>query len=171
MGEALRRRIKQDRFPSSAVEAMFNLVIATDFVRQYVEETVSRYGLSAAQYNVLRILRGAYPNGYPRCEIITRMLERAPDVTRLVDRLEKAGFVLRDKSAQDRRWSITRITEKGLKLLNDMRPAVEAVDQILAQRLSDSECQILSMICEKLYGDENADDPVLSVEIEEEIKE
>jgi DNA-binding MarR family transcriptional regulator len=76
-----------------------------------------RHGLSEPQYNVLRILRGAGKEGLPCGRISDRMLTRLPDITRLVDRLEGAGYVARARPHEDRRVIVIRITAKGLRLL------------------------------------------------------
>jgi DNA-binding MarR family transcriptional regulator len=75
--------------------------------------------LSGTQYNVLRILRGA-PEGLPCGEIASRMITRDPDVTRLLDRLEKRGLISRCRETKDRRTVMTRIAPPGLKLLADL---------------------------------------------------
>ena len=75
--------------------------------------------LSSTQYNVLRILRGA-PEGLPCGEIANRMITRDPDVTRLLDRLEKRGLISRNRETKDRRMVLTRITDEGLELLERM---------------------------------------------------
>ncbi|MBV8202771.1 MAG: MarR family transcriptional regulator, partial [Acidobacteria bacterium] len=109
-------------------------------------------GLSASQYNVLRILRGVHPEGHPRCEIARRMIERAPDVTRLIDRLEKRGWVERDRSPRDRRLSISRITPSGLELLERIGPRLEQAQREFAERVPPDDCRELSRICEAIYG-------------------
>jgi DNA-binding MarR family transcriptional regulator len=154
MGEALRRRIKQARFDSPAQEAMLNLMVAYDYVRRRIDRVCESHGVTHGQYNVLRILRGAHPGGHPRCEIARRMLERAPDVTRLVDRLERQGLVERDRSDEDRRLSITRITKKGLKLLERMNPELEEMYGHFSSRVLRRDCRELSRICEGIYADE-----------------
>src|ERR1041385_1053078 len=104
MSEILNRRIKQKSgFGSPVNEGILNLLIAADYVRTQQEKLCAAHGITAGQYNVLRILRGAGSEGHPRCEIAGRMVERAPDVTRLVDKLEKEGLVVRERSAEDRR--------------------------------------------------------------------
>jgi DNA-binding MarR family transcriptional regulator len=82
------------------------------------------------------------------------MVERAPDVTRLVDRLEDQGLVERDRSTEDRRLSITRITKKGLKLIDELEPTFITVLKDLSGRLSKDDCLDLSRICESIYGQE-----------------
>ena len=80
------------------------------------------------------------------------MIERAPDVTRLIDRLEDQGLVERDRLLEDRRMSISRITRKGLKLLEEMQPAMTESNARFAERLSAAEFRNLSKLLEKLYG-------------------
>ena len=156
MGEGLKRRIKQKEFANPAQEAMLNLIVAAGHVRNLLEQRCQEFGISQPQYNVLRILRGAYPQGYPRCEVIQRMVERAPDVTRLIDRLEQQGLVRRERSPYDRRLSITRITEQGLELLDRMQPSISDVHDYVKDRLSERECGDLSRLCELLYADSDS---------------
>ncbi len=153
MGEALRRRIKQRRFESPLQEALLNVLVAGSHIREHLDRLCAPYGITHSQYNVLRILRGAHPDGHPRCEIANRMVERAPDVTRLIDRLEKQGLVVRDRTAKDRRLSIARITKKGLDLLEQMN-----VDELFVQRfsgrVSSRDKRELSRICEGIYAED-----------------
>jgi len=153
MGDALRRRIQQDRFESPLQEAILNLLVAADSVRDLFDTTCAELGITASQYNVLRILRGIHPEGHSRCEIVRRMIERAPDVTRLIDRLEKQGFVARDRTERDRRLSISRITAAGLELLTRLEPHVHQVHKQIAERLSPDDQRELSRICEGVYGE------------------
>ena|SRR5215216_699285 len=154
MGEALKRRLKQAQFESPMQEAMLNLLVAADHIRERIDRVCLEHGITHAQYNVLRILRGAHPSGYPRCEIACRMVEKAPDVTRLIDRLEQQKLVERERSEEDRRLSVTRITGKGLDLLERMRPALDEVHNYLSERMSLRDRRELSRICEGLYGEE-----------------
>jgi DNA-binding MarR family transcriptional regulator len=135
------------------VEAILNLLVASDHLRQRLNAVCDEYGISNWQYNVLRILKGAHPGGHPRCEIIKRMLEHAPDVTRLVDRLESQGLVERVRSDEDRRLSITRITQKGLELLKSMEPRMQELQVYFSERVSRRDCRELSRICEGIYGE------------------
>jgi len=152
MGEILRRRIRQNRFETPFQEAGLNLMVASNHVREECERAAATFGITLPQYNVLRILRGVHPAGHPRCEIAARMLDRAPDVTRLIDRLEEKELVERSRAGADRRQSITRITEKGLGLLREADPAVRGVFDRIEQRLSSEDCAALSRICEVIYG-------------------
>jgi DNA-binding MarR family transcriptional regulator len=156
VGDVLRQRIRQARFDSPAHEAMLNLLVAAGHVRLVVDQLCEEHGITQAQYNALRILRGARPDGYPRGEIACRLIDRAPDVTRLIDRLEVRGLVERARVSGDRRLSITRITRAGLDLLRRMDPGIRDVHQRFASRLSARDLKELSRICERLYGDEVA---------------
>ena len=155
MGEALRRRIRSEKFDGPLQEALLNLLVAADHVRQAVNKTCIGHGLTIGQYNVLRILRGA-PHGHPRSEILRRMVEPAPDVTRLVDRLEARGLVERDRSDKDRRLSITRITPKGLAMLERLDPDIASFHAWFESRVPPQECQHLNRICEGIYGPDTA---------------
>ena len=151
MGNALRNRIQQDTFINPVQEAMLNLLVAADDIRSRMEAVCSEHDLTSGQFNVLRILKGVYPEGHARHEIARRMIERSPDITRLVDRLERRGLVERDRRESDRRLSITKITPTGLELVKKMNPLVEKVFSDLRQRISASDCEELSRICEGLY--------------------
>lgn len=151
----LKQRIKQEAdFESPAEEAFLNLLVAADAVRTRLDRLCAEHGVTHGQYNVLRILRGVHPGGHPRCEIAARLIERAPDVTRLVDRLEAAGLVERSRSDEDRRVSLTRITRKGLELLEAMEPALDAFRRDFGERVSRQDARELTRICEGIYSEE-----------------
>jgi DNA-binding MarR family transcriptional regulator len=92
------------------------LLRTTDLLTRGLVPLLKAEDLSANQYNVLRILRGS-PDGLPCGEIASRMITRDPDITRLLDRLEKRGLISRCREAKDRRMVMARITPDGLKLL------------------------------------------------------
>lgn len=154
MGDALRRRIKQTRFISPLQEAMLNVAAAANYLRERTDRIVGAKGLTGPQYNVLRILRGVHPEGHPRGEIAARMLDRAPDVTRIIDRLEEKGLVARDRDDRDRRCSITRITKKGLALLEEIDPEMMKTHAELRKRFTDRDAEELSRLCELIYDSE-----------------
>jgi DNA-binding MarR family transcriptional regulator len=81
------------------------------------------------------------------------MIERASDITRIIDRLEKQDLVVRDRTIEDRRISITRITEKGIELVNKLKPLIENEHNENTKGLTDDECRKLSILLEKLYAD------------------
>ncbi|MBI1358324.1 MAG: MarR family transcriptional regulator [Acidobacteria bacterium] len=153
MGEAVLERLKQKGFRSPQMEAAVNLLVAADAIRRQISEICRTADLTDSQYNVLRILRGQ-PEGHPRCEIAGRMIDAAPDVTRLVDRLEKRGLVERLRCKEDRRLSLTRITDAGREVLRELDPAIESMWASLADRLTDEDSAALSALCEKVYAPE-----------------
>jgi DNA-binding MarR family transcriptional regulator len=159
MGDRLRKRIQQDRFESPLQEAVLNLMVAADYVHELTERACAECGITGSQFNVLRILRGAHPEGHPRHEIARRMIERAPDVTRLIDRLEKQGLVARDRTERDRRLSISRITPAGLEVLERIDPRIREMQEHLAERISLRDRRELSRICEGIYGEAEPEAP------------
>src|SRR5438874_1308952 len=108
-------------------EAVFlDLLRTTDLLSRRLAVVLKKEDLSSTQYNVLRILRGA-PDGLPCGEIANRMITRDPDVTRLLDRLEKRGLISRCRESKDRRMVTARITTEGSKLLTRLdEPVREA---------------------------------------------
>ena len=150
--KALYKKLNQEKpFANAVDEALINVLVAAGHIRDRIDVFLKPYGITSAQYNVLRILRGVYPNGHPRCDIAKRMIERAPDVTRLIDRLESMKLVERDRSQQDRRLSITRISKTGLELLK----RVDVDDELkkeFSKKLNARDANALSSILERLYG-------------------
>src|SRR4051812_23936288 len=128
-------------------------MVAAAYVGERIDRVCAEHDVTAGQYNVLRILRGAHPGGLSRRGVAGRLIHRAPDVTRLVDRLERQGLVERAKSDEDRRLSIARVTAAGLALLDRMEPAMRAVHEHIADRVSLRDRRELSRICEGIYDE------------------
>jgi DNA-binding MarR family transcriptional regulator len=105
--------------------AFLDLLRTTDMLSRRLVPVLKTEDLSATQYNVLRILRGA-PEGLACGEIAGRMITRDPDVTRLLDRLEKRGLISRGRETKDRRTVMARITPEGLTLLSRLDEPVQA---------------------------------------------
>ncbi len=152
MGKKLKQWLKQDKFEDLNQEVLLNLFITSYFLRSKHETVMSKFGITMPQYNVLRILNGIYPDGHPRSEIISRMIEPAPDVTRIIDNLIKDKLVERYNSSADKRLSMTRITGKGIKLLNHVHPEVKALGKYISSVLNNSERKKLSNLLERIYG-------------------
>jgi DNA-binding MarR family transcriptional regulator len=153
MTEALKRRLKQERFPSPQQEALLSVAVAASAINDQVDGVCERHGLTRSQYNVLRILRGVHPDGHSRCEVACRMVERAPDITRLVDRLQARGLVRRTRGRSDQRQAIARITAKGLRLLETLQPELDAQAATRFHKLSDKDCRELSRLCALIFGE------------------
>lgn len=146
----IRERLQQRRFGTLADEAVVSLLVAAEQFDQAVAPVWERHGITADQYNVLRILRGVHPGGHPRNEIARRMIHRAPDVTRMLDRLARQGLVARVRNAEDRRESIATITKAGLALLDRVDPDVHAVQASVTSGLSERELRQLVRLCDAL---------------------
>jgi MarR family transcriptional regulator, organic hydroperoxide resistance regulator len=126
---ALQREIRQNRpFRSRRQEAMLGLLKTADILRRFLATVVEPHGITLQQYNVLRILKGAGPGGLPTLEIADRLIEQAPGVTRLLDRLERKGLVKRERCPVDRRQVTCRITPEGRRLLATMGRSMESAD-------------------------------------------
>jgi len=126
MPRGLQAELKQKiPFASREAEANLSLLRTADALQTQVESQLKKFGLTGTQYNALRILRGAGPEGLPCREIGERMITRDPDVTRLLDRLEDRGFVQRARAKLDRRVIYGKITAAGLKLLREMDGPLE----------------------------------------------
>ncbi len=152
MGNVLKRRLKQLSFESAEQEAILNILVSSNHIKSKIEAVCIKYGITISQFNVLRILNGKYPEGYPRCDIISRMIDPAPDVTRLIDRLIKQGLVERYASTEDRRLSIARITNKGRAVLNKIKPKIDELNSLISGTLNIAERKQLSILLEKVYS-------------------
>ena len=117
-----------ENFRSREQQATLGLLRTADAVKRSLAQVVEPHGITPQQYNVLRILRGAGPDGLPTLTIGERMVEQTPGVTRLVDRLERKGLVARTPCPKDRRRVFCRITEKGLELLTELDEPVNRWD-------------------------------------------
>lgn len=129
----LQKELKQSKpFASREEEVFLNVQRTAEALLWKAAELLKPYELTPTQYNVLRILRGAGGEGLICREIGERMVSRDPDVTKMLDRLEKRGLTLRERDHKDRRVIITRITDEGLKLLKELDPfVVESTRQML----------------------------------------
>src|SRR5437763_9249233 len=114
----LRDEIKQTRpFRSSSEEVVVNVLRTAAVVQRHLSQVVEAQGITIQQYNVLRILRGAGDTGLPTLAIRDRMVEEAAGITRLLDKLESSGYVVRQRSVPDRRQVLCHITPKGSELV------------------------------------------------------
>ena len=120
------RSTKARREGSPEEAAFLDLLRTADMLTRGADGVLKAEDLSQTQYNVLRILRGA-PQGLPCGEIASRMITRDPDVTRLLDRMEKRGLISRSRESRDRRLVLARITPKGLTLVNRLDEPVQKI--------------------------------------------
>ena len=144
MAADLREELKQQKpFRSLQQEAELNLVRTTNLLTDSFEQVLKPYGITGTQYNVLRILRGAGPGGLCRNEVSQRLLNRMPDATRLLDRMEEAGLVTRARSAEDRRLVTTQLTKKGSQLVDSLDSVVDGLHVTQMGHLSDKQLKTL----------------------------
>lgn len=132
MTPSMQNELKQKKpFDHPEEELYLSLVRTTDLLGRAPAALLKAHDLSSAQYNVLRILRGAEPQGLPCGEIGSRMVTRDPDITRLLDRMEARQWVTRERATSDRRVITARITPIGLELLKQLDGPM--IDQHLKQ--------------------------------------
>ncbi len=141
---------------SQAKSAYSTLLSTADRVRTFFETVCAPFDITGQQYNVLRILRGAEPEGLPTLTIAERMIERTPGITRMIDRLESKGLVEREIRPHDRRCVYCRITAKGLKLLKLLDGPVEEANRAAFRGLSAAELEQLVTLLVKIR---NAHEP------------
>jgi MarR family transcriptional regulator, organic hydroperoxide resistance regulator len=136
--------------------AFIALQKAADKLALQAEQVLKANGLSGAQYNVLRILRGAEPGGLACSSIAERMISHDPDMTRLLDRMEKRSLITRERQSDDRRVVKTKITSAGLELLKKLNPPVRELHkrQFAHMRLASVKtlASLLDQICEQGPG-------------------
>lgn len=136
----LRDELRQTRpFHSTAHEALVSVLRTTAVIQRHFAQVVEGHGITTQQYNVLRILRGAGEAGLPTLAIRDRMIEEAAGITRLLDKLEAAGHVVRERSTPDRRQVVCRITPAGLAVLAALDDPVDAVHEQALAPLSEEE--------------------------------
>lgn len=140
----------QETFRSREQQATLGLVRAADAVKRSLAQVIEPHGITHQQYNVLRILRGAGPDGLPTLTIGERMIEQTPGVTRLVDRLERKGLVARTPCPKDRRRVFCRITDKGLELLKGLDEPVNRWDAQAVSVLAPADLDSLISLLDRL---------------------
>ena len=130
MPKQLRDEIKQSTpFERLEEEAFVSISRTAAVLGHALGEAFKPHGITATQYNVLRILRGAGKGGLCRHEVRDRLIAQVPDVTRLLDRMETAGLIARERDESDRRLVTTRITPSGSRLLDRLREPVTEVQR------------------------------------------
>jgi DNA-binding MarR family transcriptional regulator len=123
---------------------------AADALGQEAEQVVKGQGLTGAQYNVLRILRGAEPEGLACRSIGERMISRDPDITRLLDRMEKRGLITRERQKDDRRVVKTRITAQGLEVLRKLDHPVRELHKQQFRHMAPARLKMLGKLLEEV---------------------
>lgn len=141
--------------PYAAEERLFLALLKTaDALGQEAEQLTKSLGLSGTQYNVLRILRGAGPDGLLCRGIGERMISRDPDMTRLLDRMEKGGLITRARQKDDRRVVKTHITETGLGLLQKLDLPMRELHKKQFQHMAAAQLKSLADLLDALKNRE-----------------
>jgi len=150
-----------NRYQSPLEEQVSILILrAADYVGQQTEEILKPHGLTGTQYNVLRILRGAGPEGLPCKSVGCRMISHDPDMTRLLDRMEKRGLIARERQKDDRRVVKARITPAGLEILKKLDNPVREYHKTKFAHLSATKLKQLAELlgeCQKPVPNESSE--------------
>lgn len=148
-------RLQQEIHQTKAIrlleeEAALNIVRTADVLMLVLADVLKPYLLSATQYNVLRILRGAGEQGASCKDIGSRLVARDPDITRMMDRLEQRGLVIRDRAKEDRRMVTHRLTKAGLELVNELDRPIEALHRQNMRHMKGEKLRELVELLEEL---------------------
>ena len=137
------KTVQQPGFDSQEQEVFLQLWRTYDCLKALEDQLFGKYDLSAQQYNALRLLEAAAPDGIQTMDLGRRMISRSPDTTRLIDRLEKRGFISRSRREDNRRVVEISISKAGLDLLREMDAEVNEMNQKQLGHLSAQQQQQL----------------------------
>jgi len=147
IGEA----IKQKKFPNPYVKVEINILYTAGWIENLSNKFFKQYDISMQQYNVLRILRGQYPQPTMLCVITERMIDKMSNATRLVEKLRQKGLVTRELNPNNRRQVDIVITEEGLNLLKVIEAEFHQVEEKF-KTITEEEAEQLSNLLDKLRG-------------------
>lgn len=143
---------KQNAAPSRRGTAVISILRSADYLRRSFALLIGPYGVTRQQYNVLRILRGAGPQGLPTLDIAERMIEEAPGITRLLDRLEAKKLVRRERPTGDRRQVVCYVTDAALEMLKKLDEPVRERGQKALHTLNGDEVEELIGLLERVLA-------------------
>jgi DNA-binding MarR family transcriptional regulator len=138
------------RFDSPQQEVFLNLWRTYDRLRAFEDELFAQFDLTAQQYNALRLLKAAHPEKVPTLALAARLVSRAPDITRLLDKLHERHLIERERPAANRRIVMVGITRAGRALLSDMAPKVQACHERQLGHLAPDEMETLVELLSKV---------------------
>jgi len=145
----IEKDIHQKKFRNAKQKAMINLLFSYGWVIERIKNFLAEENITHQQFNILRILRGSYPNPLSTLQIRERMLDKMSDTSRIVDRLVAKELVQKAICAEDKRLVDVTITDKGQELLKKLDTEVNHVEEIMAN-LTEEESETLSMLLDKL---------------------
>jgi len=143
--------IKQENFKSGFSKVVVNLMYTSNWLNEQENKLFKPYGLTTAQYNVLRILRGQYPSPATINLLIDRMLDRMSNASRIVDKLMAKDLVARQQNLKDRRAVDVVITEKGLDILEKIDVDMDKFEQSINQ-FTEQECKGVNTFLDRFRG-------------------
>lgn len=150
-GGGLQTELVQRRpFHSVRAEVSVSILRTAALIERHFAQVVARTGITIQQYNVMRILRGAGDEGMPTLVIRDRMIHEAPGITRLLDKLEKAGLARRERTSSDRRQVFCFITERGLAVLDELEEEMREADDVAVGTLTEAEQRELIKLLERV---------------------
>lgn len=150
----LHDRLHQERFASPVNEAILGVLVTASWLSGEIAQTLDAHGITPAQYNALRILRGSHPTRLACSAVGQRLIDRTPDVTRLLDRLEQAGLAERVRADHDRRVVLVGITDKGREVLDRTGPAMEALEARIHASMPTEDLRQLSDLLDRMRATE-----------------
>ena len=150
--KSLQDEIQQRKWQNHQQMALINVLYTYNWIKDKMTEALKPYKITMQQYNVLRILRGAHPDGMAAARIRERLLDKTSDVSRLLDRLEKSNLVERQSSKEDKRVTEIFLTLRGLEILGQIRAVDKLHKEQLPKVLSDEDAQLLSALLDKVRG-------------------
>jgi DNA-binding MarR family transcriptional regulator len=142
--------IKQPAFKTNLEKAVVNLLYTYNWLRDHSQDVYKPFGLKMQHYNILRILKGKYPEVISPGEIKEVMLDKSPDLTRLLDKLVEMELVDRQLCPENRRKMDIRITKNGLDLLSVLMNRQDTLYKDMASRLDENEAATLSNLLDKM---------------------
>lgn len=137
-------------FKSEYQKLFLNLVFTSNWLQHMDIERLRPYGLSPQQFNILRILRGAGGQKMSMGQVLSRMLDRSPNATRLTDKLIAKGLVERERCQEDRRVVHLRISAKGEELLESMEEETDRLFSIVGKKLTQAEARAVNRALDKI---------------------
>jgi DNA-binding MarR family transcriptional regulator len=145
----IQQDIKQSKFRNEFQKATVNILYTSSWLTEKMRAYLEEFDLTHQQYNVMRILKGNFPEPISTLEIRNRMLDKMSDASRIVDRLVAKGLAEKSGCEKDKRKVDVIISEKGKKLMNEMDKHTETMDEI-AGNISEAEAKTLNKILDKL---------------------
>lgn len=146
----IEEEIKQLKFKSTHQKAIINLLFTASWIQTQQQQFFKSYGITNQQFNILRILKGQYPQAISATEIKSRMLDKNSDVSRLLDRLASKKLILKQTCPKDKRAADISITQAGLDILAELDKKQKQIDTVLS--LSEKEAEELSNLLDKGRG-------------------